>query len=344
MMSSETVGALDKMGDAARRMWLQMKANIGENFVSLMTLTLPIVRQVGSELDAMATSAAKALPGMKDLAPVGLPSDLATIDAQLRSIARTKEENYQVDLRLKKLREEINKLELEGSQITAGALGLSRQEQEQTQKGFESQLRGYDSIEKASAALRDFRIKATNDAVDYEIWKLWDEVAQEEKAFKGAEAQRSEYNAVVEELATEQAQKLRDAADSAAVGVEAIATAEFHAAAGAVAFHDSLNLIVTGMRDYKQFGQEGWFGYAPTGAAPAFINAAGVRPFSPTAPTAAGTYTPPPGGGLGGRGTSVQVGDVHVNGFSGDASGLADKIARQLMNEITRTAPVPLTR
>jgi hypothetical protein len=47
--------------------------------------------------------------------------------------------------------------------------------------------------------------------LSYQILKIWQRVDEEERAFKGSEEQRAAYNKVVEALATEEAQALRDA-------------------------------------------------------------------------------------------------------------------------------------
>jgi hypothetical protein len=51
--------------------------------------------------------------------------------------------------------------------------------------------------------------------------------------------------------------------------------------------------LIDSMKDYKQFGQEGWFGWAPTGAMPTIISLPST-PGLTTAPTnPGGTWTPP---------------------------------------------------
>jgi hypothetical protein len=68
---------------------------------------------------------------------------------------------------------------------------------------------GLNETQKAEAALSDYLIKHTLSDSEYQIKKIWDVVAEQEKAFKGTEEQRALFNAYVEELATKQADVLK---------------------------------------------------------------------------------------------------------------------------------------
>jgi hypothetical protein len=98
---------------------------------------------------------------------------------------------------------------------------------------------GLTETQKAESALADFTAKTSLDTLNYQILKIWQRVDEEEKAFKGSEQQRGQYNAAVEALATAQAQALRDASDStiiaaakAADATEASAARQIRAIAG----------------------------------------------------------------------------------------------------------------
>lgn len=82
---------------------------------------------------------------------------------------------------------------------------------------------GNKQIYDARRQLDDAIAKSSLDTLNYEILNVWKKVDEEEKAFKGSEEQRAQYNEIVEALATEQAQALRDTADAAAAATESAA-------------------------------------------------------------------------------------------------------------------------
>jgi DNA-directed RNA polymerase specialized sigma24 family protein len=109
----------------------------------------------------------------------------------------------------RKLVEELDKLEhghTENQLAEINRIGAAQMAA--SQKRFEAQVAGIDSIEKAEAALKDFQMKQILDTTSYQIVKIWEAVDEQEKAFKGTEEQRAAFNRAVEALAAEQANAL----------------------------------------------------------------------------------------------------------------------------------------
>jgi hypothetical protein len=69
-------------------------------------------------------------------------------------------------------------------------------------------IEGLTQIQQAQAAQADYTAKLTLTSSDYQIREIWRVVAEEERAFKGSEEQRAQYNQVVEALAQQQADVL----------------------------------------------------------------------------------------------------------------------------------------
>jgi hypothetical protein len=120
---------------------------------------------------------------------------------------------------------------LEREDITAGLLGLSKLEQETSQKTFETQSKGYESIEKADSAMRDVIAKQALSSTDYQIYQIQRKADADIAAFTGTAQQRASYTAAVRALADQEAQGVQDAAAKIISAEAAKATAAEQAAA-----------------------------------------------------------------------------------------------------------------
>lgn len=80
---------------------------------------------------------------------------------------------------------------------------------------------GLTEIQQAEHALHDEINRQTLDSTDYQVNKIWEVVAEQEKAFKGTEEQRASFNTAVERLAQWQADAIIETAQKAAATVVA---------------------------------------------------------------------------------------------------------------------------
>lgn len=69
-------------------------------------------------------------------------------------------------------------------------------------------LAGFDSIQKADAALRDAIAKASLSSADYQIFKIWDVANEQIRAFKGTLEQRNDFNSKTRAAAQQQVNDL----------------------------------------------------------------------------------------------------------------------------------------
>lgn len=136
--------------------------------------------------------------------------------AQVRAVVEARK----VDMESMKLQQEMDKTTFE----------LAQQHQRQWRDEIaktaaernKSVIEGLGQIRKAESDLSDFIAKNTLSTTDYEIKKLWEVVAEQEAAFKGSEEQRKVFNANVEALANESAERLKQTArDVAQAAVQA---------------------------------------------------------------------------------------------------------------------------
>jgi hypothetical protein len=95
-----------------------------------------------------------------------------------------------------------------------GILGLSKIEQDASQKRFEAESRGLDQIGKAEADLRDLKEKNALDTTSYQILKIWEKADAEIAAFKGTKEQAEQHKAIVTQLAEEQVNAIQYAAET----------------------------------------------------------------------------------------------------------------------------------
>lgn len=76
-------------------------------------------------------------------------------------------------------------------------------------------LAGFDSIQKAEAALHDYLLKESLDTASYQITKIWERADAQVAAFKGSEDEQKRYSAVVMHLASLEASAIVYEADNA---------------------------------------------------------------------------------------------------------------------------------
>ncbi len=146
------------------------------------------------------------------------------------ALATTRDVQRDLDVETKKNIESMKHLREEAEKVAIFYMKTQLDQELANDKAWrdrlERELTGSGQIHKSEAELADFIAKTSLDSLNYQILKIWERVDQEEASFKGSEAQRAQYNKVVEALATEQAQALRDAADAAAAATERAAARE----------------------------------------------------------------------------------------------------------------------
>ena len=81
VMSTQSVKALDDLGDATGRLWLATKANLGEAVADLLTGTTSAYRKWSSDVNGFVEQVVNTTkPDWGALAPPGLPKDLEAIE------------------------------------------------------------------------------------------------------------------------------------------------------------------------------------------------------------------------------------------------------------------------
>ena len=103
----------------------------------------------------------------------------------------------------------------------AALYGVSVDAIQALKKARDDEKSGLDSLTKAQAAYNDYLAKTTEDATTYQINKIWEKVAEEEKAFKGSEDQRAAYTKIIEAMADAQTDAIVAAAYKETDGVSA---------------------------------------------------------------------------------------------------------------------------
>jgi hypothetical protein len=94
----------------------------------------------------------------------------------------------------------------------AGILGLSKLDQEASQKKMEAAGKGATEIEKIYADLRDYQMKTTTDVTTSEVMKTWAAADEKIKAFKGTSEQAAQYADLVYQDAQNKQDAIYDAA------------------------------------------------------------------------------------------------------------------------------------
>lgn len=285
--------------------------------------------------------------------------------AQVKAVVEQQKQYAEQLKSVQKIEEDKN------ASATAGLLSLSRLQQEVSQKSFEAQVRGIDSVEQANKALNDYLAKQTLDEASYEIVKIWEVVDEKEKGYKGDEANRAAYNQAIEALASEQASRVEYIADEAMNHVAKTAVETLDKTADAltarVQSFTNAGTSLPGSSTEQSFGQN--FLTSPTGnkvpmgphgELPGnwFELYSGTssfsRPFIAPSPRAGGgpvvagrtyivgekqpeLFTPVSDGSitpsLNGLGGVSVVNNFYVNGTATDvARQVADKITRSLMD------------
>lgn len=224
-MSADTVRTLDEAGDAWDRYFRKAKGVAGSGLALLFNAIFdPIgAKQWSTALDLATAAAERAAPKMKAMAVPGLPADLKDIEAGFDADARA----------IKDLETILSNMDTVTFNL---AMDHQKQWRDEIHKTMETRnqtvVDGLNQIQAAEKATADFIAKTSLDSLSYQILQIWQRVDEEEKAFKGSEQQRAQYNAAVEALATEQAQALRDAADAGASAIENAARREAAAMIG----------------------------------------------------------------------------------------------------------------
>jgi hypothetical protein len=146
---------------------------------------------------------------------------------------------------------------------TAGLLGLSKLEQETSQKRFEAEARGIDQIQKADAELHDILMKSKLDDTSYRINKIWEEADAQIKAFKGTADQAQAYAERVIAIASDQASKIEYLADAAIenttqTGIDAMTKLVAANAAAIAAMRGAASAAGGGTGRYDAQGTDTW--------------------------------------------------------------------------------------
>ncbi len=220
-----------------------------------------------------------------------------------------------------------------------GLLGLSKLQQETSQKYFEAQSRGYDEIGKAQAALDDQIAKSTLSATDYQIAKINERAAAEIKAFKGTADQLAQYSKIVMDTAAREADAVINSASKALDVVATKATT----ALGLIdlaARQAKANLPVDVVGNAAAAGVSGVGMQGPIYVAPPIFSRDSGGPATAGQSYLIGTgaqpelFTPSTNGVFTPNSRSAGVVQnivIHVNGTAAD-------VARQVSNEIMRAA------
>jgi hypothetical protein len=145
---------------------------------------------------------------------------LATMDPALVAIA-THELELGAQARDVATAHYLTKIQIDAVVASMKELDDQSKEDAKSEQDYANQvLQGTDKLKAAQAAYNDYLAKTTEDTTTYQINKLWEKVDQEEKSFEGSEAQRAEYNKVVEALADAQTDAIVAAAYKAEDGTK----------------------------------------------------------------------------------------------------------------------------
>jgi hypothetical protein len=218
-----------------------------------------------------------------------------------------------------------------------GLLGLSKLQQQESQKYFESVTRGYDSIEKAQAELDDAMAKSTMTSTDYQVRKVQEGAQAKIAAFKGTSDQVAQYSQII------MTQAAREADAIIAASTRALATVSEQAVGAARAVQMAIaqiqaNQAVDVVANAQAVGGRASGMQAPIYVAPPIFARAAGGPVTSGQPYMVGErgpelFVPSTSGGIvpNGRAGVVQNITIHVNGTAAD-------VARQVSDEIMRAA------
>ena len=132
------------------------------------------------------------------------------------TLTQSAEELIRVRLEQKAAEELLFKTRIDGYKVT---MALDDQAMKKLEALNADRFKGImdtdAKIREIDRQTHDLRMKAALDSTSYQINKIWERVAAEERAFKGSEEQRKRYNDAIEALALEEINVIQDAADAA---------------------------------------------------------------------------------------------------------------------------------
>jgi phosphohistidine swiveling domain-containing protein len=194
VMSAETVTAWSEMSNRIQQDAANMKAKIGNALIDLFggwTANERAAKALNDQINAIETPEA-----FKELGAPTIPKNVNEIADGLEKSARgamaANRETEAWNKTLDQMHETTFKL----------AMDHEKQWREETEKDLKTHnqavIDGLNQTQAAQAKYFDYLDKATLDATDYQIKKIWERVNAEELAFKGTAEQRERYTAIVE--------------------------------------------------------------------------------------------------------------------------------------------------
>ncbi len=359
-MSNETINALERAQDAWDAFGNQVIIISGTilantiSFVQQATKNLGTFSQFLLDSISMGPGAAAAIQAMNaeldhTVAFVGPLERLKTVtgetkDESEKAAEARKKEKEAMDALTRAAKEyadllkEVAKVETDTrGQQEKGLLGLSKLQQEMSQKYFESVSRGYDSIEKAQAELDDSIARSTMTSTDYQIRKVNEAAQAKIAAFKGTADQVAQYTEIVMATAAREADAVANAATRALDTIKNKAV-EVLSLVDLAARQAQQGLAVDVVANAQAAGGRGVGMQAPIYVAPPIFARAAGGPVTSGQPYLVGErgpelFVPSTSGGIvpNGRAGVVQNITIHVNGTAAD-------VARQVSDEIMRAA------